>query len=160
MLSRNANIIQIRRVIKVIKMKKIKISLVFLAFMLVLGVNSAFSQTDSLKKVDPEKIYTFAECDEQVSFDGGTTALNEWVAKNMVYPKKARRKGIQGRIVMGFVVEKDGSMTNVKVLNTVDPLLSDEVFRMMKEMPKWKPAKIKGQPVRSSFTCPFSFKLH
>lgn len=90
---------------------------------------------------------------------GGMPALMEYLSKNIKYPEAAMKKGIQGRGIVQFVVEKDGSITNVKILRGVDPELDKEAVRVVSTMPKWKPGTQRGEAVRVRFTVPVMFRL-
>lgn len=90
---------------------------------------------------------------------GGMPALMEYLGKNIKYPEAAMKKGIQGRGIVQFVVEKDGSITNVKILRGVDPELDKEAVRVVSAMPKWKPGTQRGEAVRVRFTVPVMFRL-
>ena len=90
---------------------------------------------------------------------GGMPALMEYLSKNIKYPEAAMKKGIQGRGIVQFVVEKDGSITNVKILRGVDPELDKEAVRVVSAMPKWKPGTQRGEAVRVRFTVPVMFRL-
>lgn len=90
---------------------------------------------------------------------GGMPALMEYLSKNIKYPEAAMKKGIQGRGIVQFVVEKDGSITNVKILRGVDPELDKEAVRVVSAMPKWKPGTLRGEAVRVRFTVPVMFRL-
>ena len=83
----------------------------------------------------------------------------QYLATNLHYPLVCEENGIQGRVVVAFIVEKDGSVSNVKVVRSVDPALDKEAMRLAKSMPKWTPGKLKGEPVRVKYTMPISFKL-
>ena len=106
---------------------------------------------------DDDKIYDIVE--ENAQFPGGDAAMYKWIANHLQYPEECREKGIQGRVMIQFVVNKDGSITDVKVLKSPSALLSEEAIRVVKAMPKWKPAKDKGKVVRSHFRLPIVFKL-
>lgn len=85
--------------------------------------------------------------------------VSKWITKNVKYPQIAAENNIQGKVFMNFVIEKDGSITDVKVLRGVDPALDKEAIRVIKSMPKWKPGKQRGKPVRVSFNLPITFTL-
>ena len=80
--------------------------------------------------------------------------------ENMKYPKQAMKEGIQGRVAVRFIVEKDGSISDVKPILSVHPLLNKEAVRVVKSMPKWTPGKQNGKPVRVRFNLPIMFKLN
>ena len=85
--------------------------------------------------------------------------VNVWLGQNLTYPPAAEANGVQGTVVCQFVVEKDGSLSDITVLRSVDPLLDTEAVRAIKQMPLWSPGMKDGQPVRVKFTLPISFKL-
>ena len=97
--------------------------------------------------------------EQMPEYPGGQAALLKYLAKNIKYPVVAEGNGIQGRVIVTFVVERDGSITDVKVVKSVDPSLDEEALRVVKAMPKWKPGMINGKPVRVKETVPVQFKL-
>ena len=97
--------------------------------------------------------------EQMPSFKGGDQALLDWLHKNIHYPAIAEENGIQGRVVCTFVVERDGSITDIKVVRPIDPSLDKEAVRVLKNMPKWIPGKQNGSSVRVKFTLPVTFKL-
>lgn len=101
----------------------------------------------------------FVRAETMPSFPGGPNAMYKFLAKKMRYPTIAQENGIQGRVFVGFVVDKDGSITNVKVLRPVDPYLDKEAVRVVKSMPKWSPGIQGSKKVRVSYTVPVNFKL-
>ena len=104
-----------------------------------------------------EKIYDVAEI--MPEFPGGAAAMLQWIQNNMRYPQVALDNGIQGRVFVQFVVEKDGTRSNVKVMRTIDECLNPEAIRLVNAMPKWTPAKQNGQVVRCRFTLPITFRI-
>jgi TonB family protein len=98
-------------------------------------------------------------CEEMPEFPGGVNALISHVGQNVVYPAEAMEKEIQGRVFVGFVVEKDGSISNVKVLKGIGGGCDEEAVRVISSMPKWKPGKQKGKPVRVNYQIPISFQI-
>ena len=92
-------------------------------------------------------------------FPGGTEKLLEFLKENIHYPKIAEENGIQGRVVVTFVVEKDGSIGKAKIVKSVDQSLDEEAFRVVKSMPKWKPGMCNGEPTRVKYTVPITFRL-
>ena len=98
--------------------------------------------------------------EKNASFPGGKTALYAWLAKNMQYPELASAQGIQGTVQLQFVVDTDGSISEVNVMRSPDPLLSEEAIRLVKKMPKWIPASRNGQPLKSRFNLPINFHLN
>ena len=98
--------------------------------------------------------------DEMPTYKGGNDALMKFICDNMKYPKEAASSGIEGRVVIQYVIEKDGSVSARKVVKSVSPQLDAEAMRVSRMLPgKWTPGKIKGEPVRCHFTLPFVFKL-
>ena len=94
------------------------------------------------------------------SFPGGAQAMNAWIYRNLRYPVLAQEEGIQGRVIIYLVVEKDGSIGYVNISRSVDPILDQEAIRVVKAMPKWIPGKgSNGRPVRTSYTLPITFRL-
>lgn len=101
----------------------------------------------------------FKAPDEQPEFVGGQTALFNYLSNNVVYPPVAIQNNIQGRVVVSFIIEKDGSVSNVELKYGVDPLLDAEALRVVKAMPSWTPGKINGKPVRTLYALPITFRL-
>ena len=101
----------------------------------------------------------FMVAEQMPEFPGGMKELLKFLQNNLKYPENAMKNNVQGRVIVQFVVEKDGTPTEFKVLRSVDPDLDAEALRVMKAMPKWKPGMQKGQVVRVKFTVPVSFKL-
>ena len=97
--------------------------------------------------------------DEMPTYKGGNDALMKFICNNMVYPKEAINSGIEGRVVIQYVIEKDGKVSARKVVKSVSPQLDAEALRVSKLINNWTPGKIKGDPVRCHFTLPFVFKL-
>ena len=107
--------------------------------------------------VEETKIFTVVE--QMPMFPGGDAALMGYLRDNMHYPTVAAENGVQGRVVVGFVVERDGSITDVNVLRSVDPSLDREAMRVVKNMPRWTPGKQNGSAVRVKYQVPVSFRL-
>ncbi len=112
---------------------------------------------EAAAEADGDEVCMSAE--KYPEFPGGTTALFDFINKNVKYPRSARDKGIEGRVFVQFVVEKDGSLSSFTVLRGVSDELDAEAIRVLKAMPKWKPGMNDGKPVRVQFTIPFNFKL-
>ena len=106
---------------------------------------------------DKDKIYDTVEV--MPEFPGGVEAMYKWLAEHLKYPAEAAKKKVQGRVMVQFVVETDGSITQVEVKRSPDDLLSDEAKRFVQLMPKWTPGKVGGKPVRTAFNLPISFRL-
>lgn len=115
------------------------------------------SELDSIKNEDKGEIYENFEI--MPSFPGGDEAMLQFIRDNQKYPTEAQNEGIQGRVLVQFVVDKDGSITDVEVFRGVHPLLDAEAIRVVKSMPKWKPGMQKGKPVRMKYTLVQMFRL-
>ena len=109
------------------------------------------------QQVEENKVFDVVE--QMPSFPGGMGALMSWLSQNIKYPVIAAENGVQGRVIVQFVVEKDGSITDVKVAKSVDPSLDKEAARVVSAMPKWTPGKQNGSAVRVKYTVPVTFKL-
>lgn len=105
-----------------------------------------------------EQVFTVVE--NMPQYPGGEEARMNYMIKNVKYPKEAKEKGIQGTVYATFIVEKDGSINNVKIIKGIDTRCDEEAFRVVSEMPKWKPGTQNGKAVRVKFTMPISFKLN
>lgn len=106
---------------------------------------------------DKEKVYQVVE--QQPSFPGGREELFKYLAYNVKYPIDAAENKIEGRVLVTFVIEHDGSISNVNVVNSVYPSLDKEAIRVVSEMPKWIPGKANGKTVRVKYTIPITFRL-
>lgn len=93
-------------------------------------------------------------------YPGGQIAMLKYIMENIKYPEQAMKEGIQGRVTVRFIVEKDGSISDVRPVLSVHPLLNKEAVRVVESMPKWSPGKQNGKPVRVRFNVPVMFKLN
>jgi protein TonB len=109
--------------------------------------------------VKEEETKVFDVVEQMPSFPGGPSALMQYLSSNIKYPVVAEENGVQGRVVCTFVVERDGSITDVRVIKSVDPSLDKEAVRVVKGMPKWIPGKQNGSAVRVKYTVPVTFRL-
>ena len=112
---------------------------------------------DEKPKEEETKVFDVVE--QMPEFPGGPAALMKWLSDNIKYPAVAEENGIQGRVVCTFVVERDGSVTDVQVARSIDPSLDKEAIRVLKKMPKWIPGRQNGSAVRVKYTVPVTFKL-
>jgi protein TonB len=112
---------------------------------------------DEKPKEEETKVFDVVE--QMPQFPGGPQALFEYLSKNIKYPVVAEENGIQGRVIVTFVVERDGSITDVKVAKSVDPSLDKEAQRVVRSMPHWIPGKQNGAAVRVKYTVPVTFRL-
>ena len=121
----------------------------------VLKIKEAVAQPEP--KPEVEKVFDVVE--QMPSFPGGPSALMEWLSNNVKYPVVAQENGVQGRVVVSFVVERDGSITDVKVVRGVDPSLDREASRVVRAMPRWIPGKQNGSAVRVKYNVRVAFRL-
>lgn len=121
-----------------------------------LAANGEIDNGDNSVEDNENRVFDVAE--EMPQFKGGDAVLMDYINKNLVYPAEAKDKGIQGRVVCKFIVERDGAISGIKVVKSVDPLLDNEAIRLIKSMPKWNPGKQNGEKVRVYFTLPITFK--
>ena len=114
------------------------------------------------ERSDPKKVFTgkvYDLVDEMPSFPGGLEELYKWIDNNVQYPAVARENGIEGRVILKFIVEKDGSLSDSTVIHSVHPMVDREALRLVGQMPKWNPGKRAGVPVRVRYCLPIKFKL-
>lgn len=126
------------------------------ALMMLVLLFSFMTSTAQTKKNN--MVYDVVEVMPQ--YPGGPIAMLKYIMENIKYPEQAMKEGIQGRVTVSFIVEKDGSISNVKPVLSVHPLLNKEAVRVVKSMPKWSPGKQNGKPVRVRFNVPVMFKLN
>ena len=138
--------------LKITEMKK----LVLLSMMAVLCLMTANAQKTVVSQSN-QNVYDQVE--EMPEFPGGMPALIEFLQTNIKYPKDAIKQEVGGRVMVMFVVETDGSISNVRVAKKVFPSLDEEAVRVVKAMPKWKPGKEKGRLVRVNYTLPVVFSI-
>jgi protein TonB len=102
---------------------------------------------------------TVVQADQPARPVGGTEAFFEWIQKNQQYPALARQRKVEGRVMMEFMVQKDGTLTDAKVLKPLGSGLDQEALRLLKAAPKWQPATYQGQPVKQKMVLPVLFQL-
>ena len=124
----------------------------------------ANAQNKKVKKAQTHKDTTtddkvYEVCEQMPIFEGGDAALLKYLRENLKYPDNTKDRGVQGRLVIGFIVEKDGSLTDVKVLRPVDIDLDAEVLRLVRGMPKWIPGRQNGKRVRVRYLLPIHICL-
>lgn len=115
---------------------------------------------DSLRSTQTEEDYgevPVMKVMKKAEFPGGMKELQAFLSNNLVYPKEAISAGIEGRVIVFFVVGRDGSIRDIEVKRASHPLLDAEAVRVVKSMPRWKPAENNGKPVASYYTLPISF---
>lgn len=124
--------------------------------------NTAEIGEKAVESSDPKKVFTgkvYDLVDEMPSFPGGLEELYKWIDNNVQYPAVARENGIEGRVILKFIVEKDGSLSDSTVIHSVHPMVDREALRLVGQMPKWNPGKRAGVPVRVRYCLPIKFKL-
>lgn len=109
---------------------------------------------------EPEEEAPFMVVEDMPEFPGGTAALLEYLRKNIKYPPICRENNIQGRVIVSFVVNKDGAIVDPEVVKSVNPSLDKEAVRVISNMPPWKPGKQRGKAVRVKYTVPVNFRLN
>ncbi|MEM9338840.1 MAG: energy transducer TonB [Bacteroidota bacterium] len=115
-----------------------------------------FEEAPEEEEVD--EIFTIVE--EPAGFPGGIKAFYQYLSKSIKYPRQATRMGIEGRVFVQFVVEKDGSLTDIRVVKGIGAGCDEEAIRVLKSSPKWKPGKQRGRAVKQKIVQPISFKLN
>lgn len=123
----------------------------------VLKAKEVIAEPEPPKHEEENKVFDIVE--QQPLFPGGPTALMKYLSENTKYPVVAQENGVQGRVTVQFVVEKDGSISDVHVLRGVDPSLDKEAVRVVKSMPRWTPGKQNGITVRVNYRVPVLFRL-
>ena len=123
-----------------------------------LGIKVEYIDVEKEDDFNPDSIYRVTEVSPQ--FPGGSQALYDYLKENVNYPAQCREAKIQGRVLINFLVEKDGSIKNASVLKSAHPLLDAEALRVISEMPNWKPGMEHGTPVRVLYTVPVNFRLN
>lgn len=123
----------------------------------ILKVKEVIAEPEPPKHEEENKVFDIVE--QQPLFPGGPAALMKYLSENTKYPVVAQENGVQGRVTVQFVVEKDGSISDVHVLRGVDPSLDKEAVRVVKSMPRWTPGKQNGITVRVNYRVPVLFRL-
>ncbi len=117
------------------------------------------AETGPSEEEEAEGNQIFTVVEQNPEFPGGEAALMAYIRKNLKYPAFAAENGIQGRVTLSFTVEKDGSIANIEVMRSPADELSKEAIRVVNSMPKWKPGKQRGKPVRVKYVLPVTFRL-
>jgi TonB family protein len=125
-----------------------------LCFMLLAFSTAAYSQID-IKKEQVEEI----KVERQAQFPGGNIKINDFLSKNITYPEDAREQGVEGRVLVTFVIAEDGKISDAKVAKKVHPSLDAAALAAVKKMPVWEPALVEGKPIKSMYTIPVIFQL-
>lgn len=133
--------------------KNLSLKVALMMFVLLFSFMTSTAQT---KKND----MVFDVVEVMPQYPGGPIAMLKYIMENIKYPEQAMKEGIQGRVTVRFIVEKDGSISDVRPVLSVHPLLNKEAVRVVESMPKWTPGKQNGKPVRVRFNVPVMFKLN
>ena len=118
-----------------------------------------FTRVEVEEEVEEVEEEIFLVVEEDAEFPGGLEALSKYLSENIKYPQLAKENNIEGRVFVSFVVEKDGRVGNIKILRDIGGGCGAEAVRVVKSMPRWKPGKQRGKPVRSQFNLPVNFSL-
>ncbi|QKJ32485.1 TonB family protein [Mucilaginibacter mali] len=140
----------------------LKTTFVVVAFLLATTTLTVNAQNKPAKPTPPKSANSnavFTAVEQAASFPGGLEKFGPYLAKTIKYPAKARKNNVQGKVFVQFVVEKDGSLANMKVLRGIGSGCDEEAIRALKNGPKWIPGKQNGKIVRSEYTVPISFQL-
>lgn len=143
-------------------MKTVKMNFLLVGFLLLCPFLLSAQTKDSTLKTSTTTSYgidIFDIIEENPEFPGGEEARQKFLSENIIYPQVAIESNIEGEVVVEFIIEPDGSITNVKINRSVDPSLDAEALRVAKMMPKWKPGKQEGEAVRCQYTMPIIFML-
>ncbi len=124
-----------------------------------IGVSSTLPISTSVSQQADEKMVLFTEVEKKPSFPGGDAEMYKYLATAISYPTEAAEEGVSGRVIVSFIIEKDGTITNVKVTRGKHPALDKEAVRVVSKMPKWIPGMIENKPVRVSYLLPINFHL-
>ena len=122
--------------------------------------STSCKKTEMVAKSESDDEDLMGMVERRPEFPGGQKALMEYLKTNLVYPKTAQDSSIQGRVLVNFFVEKDGSITNVEVARSIHPALDEEAVRVVSMMPKWKPGTLMGDTVRTKYILPVFFKIN
>ena len=131
---------------------------------LVIGSGQAVQKeaevTEALPQVTADKDTAVMRTVEQIpEFPGGIVQFMKWLTRNLRYPPQAQQQKIQGKVVISFIVNKDGSISAPTIVKSVDPVLDSDAMRVVRMMPRWKPGMEKGKPCRTMFAIPINFVL-
>ncbi|RYY08016.1 MAG: energy transducer TonB, partial [Sphingobacteriaceae bacterium] len=125
-------------------------------------IDEAVGKADITQKVveeNPNEIVSFAAVEKLPAFPGGDAAFGNYLQKNLRYPPVAKENNTQGRVIVSFVVERDGNLTDIKVLRDIGGGCGAEAIRVLQKSPHWTPGIQNGKPVRVAFTMPINFTL-
>ena len=132
------------------------------------SLKKGYNETDSLvyeqsnnnKSVEDDGIELITAVEKQPEFPGGLEALIKYLSDNVRYPDEALKDAIEGKVIVRFDVNKDGSISDVTIVRSLQPLLDAEAMRVINAMPKWNPGTQRGKPIKVGFTLPVNFSLN
>ncbi|MEX1003249.1 MAG: energy transducer TonB [Crocinitomicaceae bacterium] len=130
---------------------------IIILLLLLVGVQIGYASDIQQDTTKTEMIYDMPE--QMPQFPGGADAMEQFISSHIKYPPEAKAKNIQGKVYVQFVVEKDGSISEIKIRRGAHQLLDDEAVRVIKLMPDWKPGSMRGKKVRVRYTIPITFGL-
>ena len=113
-----------------------------------------------VKVTEQTRGWMWGEDQQMPTFNGGCSALQKYLEDNKVYPEEAKKNKIEGRVVVSFIIEKDGSVSDVSIVKSVDPSLDEEAIRLISNMPRWIPGREFGRLERVKYNVPVSFRLN
>lgn len=134
-------------------------SMLFLTMNTVIAQNGTSDDTTKVQVVPPPQEEVFDVVEKEPTYPGGEEAMQAYIKANIKYPEEAVKNKEQGRVYVKFIIEKDGSVSNVKIARGVSPSLDAEALRVIQAMPKWNPGTQKGKAVRTNVVVPIAFKL-
>lgn len=119
--------------------------------------NSAMEELNLPDKINDEQIFTVVE--KNPEFKGGVSEMYKYIAEHMTYPAEAQERGLEGRVFIKFIVDKNGDIQNPVILKGTAPSLDAEALRIISDLPQWNPGMQDGEPVNTYFTMPIAFRL-
>ncbi len=131
----------------------------FKIFMMLVFLSGAAKSQEAAKGDATAKPEVFNYVEQMPAFPGGQQSMNDYLIKNIKYPKKAQEANIEGKVFVSFIVREDGKITDANVVRGIDPDLNAEALRVVKAMPNWTPGKQSGKNVAVRFNLPINFKL-
>ncbi|MCZ4245888.1 energy transducer TonB [Pedobacter punctiformis] len=126
-----------------------------LIILALLGITMSFNSANA--QVKGKKVYDFVSVDKQPSYPGGIKQFYQYLGQNIKYPEIAKKNKTEGKVFLAFIVEKDGSLSNIQVMRSLSKETDAEAVRVFKASPKWNAALVKGQPVRVKYNINVNF---
>lgn len=129
----------------------------FTLFLLLLIMAMPLS-AQTVNEVDSDRVYHMSMVEQQPEFPEGIAEMYKWLSNNIRYPEEAKKEGVQGKVIVEFLITKTGKTDKVRVLRGRHPALDEEALRVIKAMPAWTPGKVNGEPVNVTYTLPITFR--